>query len=352
MRAGLVIGLVVLVGCGGEAAEVDGSRSPAPGVTGGEAGAPADSVATGGDDPASGGSLPADPTGGAPAASGGAVATGGATGATGSDTASGGNVAGAGSGFPAVGGEGGAEGPATGGASAAGGGETGGEATGGESSGGTDTAGAGPETGGSSTGGAEPTACTYTCTTTTTDADGMTSASTTRSTYDPCVAGLAESSRCTQTESVAVATVCSIDREPEPIECEPLGGATPDPVGSGEWVVSGSCVRLVFAECQPAAEVESCGGCPVPPYPAYGRYCAWGGTTWDLWACPSSRSNCDGRDENGCETVMATGTQCVDLTAPSTAHPIDGSCVWGDYGLTHEGEPCDDCYDCVPVCVN
>jgi hypothetical protein len=71
-----------------------------------------------------------------------------------------------------------------------------------------------------------------------------------------------------------------------------------------------------------------------------------------MWACPSSRSNCDGRDENGCETVMAIGTQCVDLTAPSTAHPIDGSCVWGDYGLTHEGEPCDDCYDCVPVCVD
>ena len=165
MRAGLVIGLVVLVGCGGEAAEVDGSRSPASGVTGGEAGAPAVSAATGGGAPApaSGGSLPADPTGGAPTASGGAG--GGASGGAGAAAGSGGTV-----------GEGGAETAsgglvpdATGGSEAEGGdgGALGGSATGGQGDGGAEATGGSAEGGATSSGGT-PSAdapCTLRCVT-------------------------------------------------------------------------------------------------------------------------------------------------------------------------------------------
>lgn len=287
MRAGLVIGLVVLVGCGGEAAEVDGSRSSAPGVTGGDAGAPADIAATGGDAPApaSGGSLPADPTGGAPAASGGVG--GGAVGTGGEDAASGGLVTGATGGSEDGGGEGGSEAPETGGAVATGGGATGGSVTGGESAGGAAAGGVGPATGGFATGGAEPTACTYTCTTTTTDADGATSASTTRSTYDPCVSGLAESARCTQTESVAIATVCVIDREPEPIECEPLatggeGGSGGEPPDQG---AAGS------VEPDPCAEVH----CSVREVCVYGAcHCSLDLGMMDCGgACMTEEEACD-----------------------------------------------------------
>lgn len=152
MRAGLVIGLVVLVGCGGEAAEVDGSRSPAPGVTGGDAGAPADIAATGGDAPApaSGGSLPADPTGGAPTASGGAGsgAPGGAVGTGGAGTGSGGLVTGATGGSEDRGGEGGAlplgEGGAHAGSVTGGQGDAGAEATGGSAEGGATSSGGTP----------------------------------------------------------------------------------------------------------------------------------------------------------------------------------------------------------------
>jgi len=152
MRAGLVIGLVVLVGCGGEAAEVDASRSPAPGVTGGDAGAPADIAATGGDAPApaSGGSLPADPTGGAPTASGGAGsgAPGGAVGTGGAGTGSGGLVTGATGGSEDRGGEGGAlplgEGGAHAGSVTGGQGDGGAEATGGSAEGGATSSGGTP----------------------------------------------------------------------------------------------------------------------------------------------------------------------------------------------------------------
>jgi len=389
MRVGLVIGLVVLVGCAGEAEEVDDSRSPAPGVTGGEAGAPTVSAATGGGAPApaSGGSLPADPTGGSPAASGGnvsgalgaaagAVGSGGAVGTGGEEAASGGVVTGAMGGTEEGGGEGGAEGPATGGASATGGAETGGEATGGESSGGTDTGGVGPRTGGSTTGGAEPAACTYTCTTTTTDADGATSASTTRNTYDPCVAGLAESSRCTQTESVAIATVCSIDREPEPIECEPLsptggggaGGAAPEEPAHGKWILDGTCVRLVAGACPSEGLLREM--CTTDEH----RSLALNTEISEVRECDDGRLNCDGRDwlpglqyqdpgpgdlappvvmQVGCE--LSTG----DSDPPSCSEVLDDRetwdlCVWGVWGVNHFGEPCESstCYACVPVCVN
>lgn len=386
MRAGLVIGLVVLVGCAGEAAEVDGSRSPASGVTGGEAGAPADIAATGGGAPApaSGGSLPADPTGGAPTASGGTgsgapggagaeAGSGGTVGEGGAEIGSGGLVTG---GSEDGGGEGGAEGPATGGASATGGAATGGEATGGESSGGADTGGMGPVTGGFTTGGAEPTACTYTCTTTTTDADGMTSASTTRSTYDPCVAGLAESSRCTQTENVAVATVCSIDREPEPLECEPLGstggggagGADPEEPAHGKWILDGTCVRLVAGACPSEGLLREM--CTTDEH----RSLALNTEISEVRECDDRRINCDGRDwlpglqyqdpgpgdvtppvvmQVGCE-LSAGGKD-----PPSCAEVLHDRetwdpCVWGIWGITNSGDPCESstCYACVPVCVD